>query len=242
MGSFLSIIAILFLLWELYDCFENEPDRDKWLWIIIIGNIFGALLYVAMKHEADLPGLSRFSRRRELRNDEYEAQHIGGAYQYTVLGNIQTELGDWKKAKISFETALEKDSKDSDALWGLANAYQRKEDFASALPFLERLVNLNPTYKIWEGFVMQARALYELKRFDEAQRVLDQYKGIAPLADYLRAAILKEKGDSVNARKYLQRMLEYMHEAPLSEHKKYGQWVGKAKRLLRNLPADPASA
>ena len=132
------VASTIFWFAMLYDCAQNNRDRT-WLWIIFILNAPGALLYFLtqrlpqMRIHNKIPGLSFLltltdrKTQQRLWQAEAEARSIGNAHQFAVLGELHLQLRQFEKANVALTTALEKDSDNKQALWGMAQVWAKKK-------------------------------------------------------------------------------------------------------------------
>lgn len=95
-GSF-GIIGTVFWVWMIYDCLQNERDRQTWLWILIFLNLIGALLYFITRWmpRTNVPTPSfakRWTRRNALWQAEAEAKNIGKLINISNLATFFTKL------------------------------------------------------------------------------------------------------------------------------------------------------
>lgn len=94
-------------------------------------------------------------------------------------------------------------------------AYEGENDPAAALAYLERIPEGSPNYAKALGF--RANLLTSLKRYDDALKLLDEARGLAPadpeLAE-LQAVIHQDRGELPEARKILEDALAQGIESP----------------------------
>src|SRR5215218_8707543 len=71
------LVGAAFWIWMLIHCIRNDPDRNLWIWILLIGNFPGALVYffvrwVPGRTATDTPSLlKRWTSGRKLARLEH---------------------------------------------------------------------------------------------------------------------------------------------------------------------------
>lgn len=236
-----SLAATGLWIWMLIDCARNEPDR-VWLWVIIfLGPLGGVIYFVARKLPMlDLPTpvfLKSFGRRKEVWAAEAAARNIGNPYQYLQLGELYRELGRNDESLTAFQTALDKEPDNAQALWGVAQLLMYKQQFAVARGHLEKLLEMDPHYKYGEVYLAYGRALIALGEKDAAREHLagNIRRWSYPEAHVLLASLLAEAGNQSEARRYLETVVYDMRAAPDFSLKRNRRWVRKAKSLLKQI-------
>jgi len=126
------------------------------------------LLYV----KSDARGsMSQFERAIREYPSFYEA--------YTHIGIANTSLGNNAEAEKAFRKAIElSEEKYADAYAGLAVILSNTKRFAEAEAACRKLIELSPND--WRGHGELARALYGLKRYQEAEAPADMAAKLAP--------------------------------------------------------------
>jgi hypothetical protein len=245
----LGVLGTAFWIWAIYDCYQNEPERDTWLWILLIGNVAGAVLYVLLRRLPNLERypafLRRWTWRHELWQAESAARNIGGAHQFVELGNILRDMRIWVRAGDAYRAALEKDSNNADALWGASQVDLHEQNFKSARSRLDSLVKLDPSYKFGEAQLCLSRSLFFLQVYDAAEAQLRQYlkQWNEPEAHYLFAELLMKRGEVCEARNHLERLVDNVKGSPRFHYRRNRRWLRLALRLLRELkPTPPETA
>ena len=244
----LGILGTLFWIWMLYDCVQNEPDRSTWLWLLIILNLPGAVVYflsrvlprlgVSSPRGPDLPalkGIGRWTRRQELWNAESAAKSVGTAHHWTVYGTLLQDVGQADKAFESFSKALEKDPAYSDALWGAGSSAMELGRYEEARAPLEKLLEVAPAHKYGKASLEYGRTLIQLGERDAARAHLEKHlqRWSHPEAMLLLAALLKQQGETQPARELLEKMIRDVRGGPHYHYRNHKPLVRQAERLLR---------
>ncbi len=238
----LWFIPTLFWMWMIYDCVRNDPDKNTWLWILIFLNVPGAIIYFLVRRLPliDLPVpnyFSRWMRRRELWNAEAAAMNIGKAHQYVILGNLLCDLELFDRAADAYNTALEQEPSNAQALWGVASVEMKNKDFESAKWHLETLLKLEPEYKYGEASLAYGKTLLALQEFDAAKEHLEKHLQFwrKPEAYLMLAKIHAQQGNTQDARNLLEVMLRNLRGSPEYHYRRNLHLVREAKKLLRKL-------
>lgn len=247
-GGLVSSLGLWVLLpsafWMLmiFDCVRNERDRQTWLWILLFLNVAGAVIYffACWLPRSNIPTPNYFKRwtyRQQLWNAEAAVRNIGKAHQYVALGNVLTEIGTLPKAAEAYQQALEKEPKNTHALWGLATIELQTNQVASAKDHLQALLQFEPDYKRGDASLLYGKALFELKDWDAAKPHLE--KDIKywshPEASLLLATIQKQEGDTEKSRDCLETMVAKLRASPIYHYRRHQHLVRKAEKLLKTL-------
>jgi len=242
-ASPVALIGTVFWLWMLIHCIRNDPERYIWLWVIIILNIFGALIYFIARW---LPQtrlqppkfLNRLTRGKELQRLQVAARQIGNSHQFVQLGDAQREMGQYEPAADSYFKALEKEPKNLQALWGLAQVEMHWKQFDKARPRLESVLAVDPQYKFGDVSLAYGRCLLELGEKDAAFEHLGEHlkRWKTPESQVVYGELLADRGDAVGARKILEGMILEVSGSPKFFKRQSARWVRKAKRILARLP------
>ncbi len=235
-------ISTIFWVWMLIDCVMNEPDRFMWLWIIVIFNSLGALIYfVARKMPVirynSMPVISRFSRGGEISKAQADVFNIGNPHHFIKLGELYLETGNYEGAGTAFKTALEKEPADIQALWGAAQVDVKKKNYTEALPKLEKVLKQDFDYKYGEASLLYARALYELKDTAKAKKHLVKHldKWSPPEAKYMMASLLAGEGNNKEAYEMLNSTVQEMKGAPSYYRSKNIRWMWAIRLLMQRV-------
>jgi protein O-mannosyl-transferase len=103
------------------------------------------------------------------------------ATTYTNLGSAYSDLGDYAKARTSFEQALRFNPNQAGACQGLALVAQKQGDLEEAIHYFARFADLQPS---GEAYLQLARALAQANHRAEALAAYQQALTLAPhLAD-----------------------------------------------------------
>ncbi|HVJ83297.1 MAG TPA: tetratricopeptide repeat protein [Planctomycetia bacterium] len=239
-----SYVYVILLIWMLAYCARYDPDRGVWLWVMLIIQPFGAIAYFFIRW---LPSstlqppkfLRRFLCGRELERKRIAAAQIGNAHQHVELGDALRDVGRLKEASDSYEHALAKDPKNLAALWGAGLVSYRLENYSLARERLGRVLEIDPSYKFGDVSLTYANTLLKLNENDAARAHLEQHtkRWRHPESLYRLAEIRAQNGDPKAARELLQGLIMDVDASPRAISRKFYFWKGRARRLIRKLPA-----
>ena len=241
MGA-LTFLMTGFWMLMLFDCIRNDPERRTWLWILILLNIPGALLYFLIRRLPSLsiplpPQFKRWTHRKQIWDAEAAVRHIGKPYQFVNLGNVLLDAGQRDRAYEAYQQALKQDPKHVNALWGMATIELARKDYANAKTHLTDLIKNDPDYKFGEASLAYGQALYELGAWDLAKsHLMDDLKRWShPEAAIMLAMIHKEQGEKETARDVLDTMMFKLKGTPRFYLRKKRHLLNKAQKLTRSL-------
>lgn len=236
-------LYVPFLLWMLISCIRNDPERYIWLWIILLFQPLGAVIYFLARwlpnRRFETPSfLRRWTRRNVIRRLEIAAAQIGNAHQHVQLGDALREVGRIEEAGRAYANALTKEPDNLAALWGAANVDFKQGEHASAREKLARVLAVDPGYKFGDVSLLYAKALYALGEQEAARDHLTGHirKWRQPEGLYLLATIHVEQDNPTLAREHLQGLIVDVDSSPRAIARKFLSWKRRAKRLLRRLP------
>ncbi len=243
-ASLLTIPYFAFLIWMLIHCYRTEPDRQFWIWILIIAQPIGPIAYFLLRYlpskEFPTPAfLRRWTRGRELVRLQTAAEQIGNAHQFVQWGDALREVGLRDQAKESYEQALEKDSQNIQALWGAAQVAASQKRPADVRALTQKILDKDPQYKFGDVSLAHGRALNDLGDLNASRTHLEKHvqRWRHPEAMYLLAKLCADAGDTKAARQHLSGLIQDINGSPTAIARKFGRWKSRARQLLRKIPA-----
>ncbi len=231
-----------FWMLMIFDCVRTEPKGSSWLWLLIMLNFPGAVIYFAARKLPDLdvpiPNFfKRWTMQNALRNAEAGVHNIGKSYQYVTLGNVLLEMGDFDRALIAYHESLAREATNPHALWGCAKIEMQQQKFDLAQAHLETLLQKEPDYKRGEASLFYGKVLFEQEKWSNAKEHLDRdvkYWGHAE-SFILLAKIAIHDSDFTTAREYLETMLARVKAAPHYSYRMKQHLVREAEQMLKKL-------
>jgi tetratricopeptide (TPR) repeat protein len=232
-----------FWMLMIFDCIRNEPKGSSWLWLLIVLNFPGALIYFVSRKlpYLDIPVPSFFKRwtmKDALWNAEAGVSNIGKSHQYVTLGNVLTEMGDLDRALSAYQSAIAKEPNNTHALWGCATIAMQRKNFDVAREQLQQLLALDAEYKRGEASLLYGKALYELAQWSAARSHFEsdvKRWGHAESLLLLAKIALNTDGDSQAAKSYLETMVSRLRASPKFNYRKNQHLIRSAQKMLKNL-------
>jgi hypothetical protein len=236
-------IYLPFLVWMAISCARNDPERDVWLWIIILLAPVGPFIYFLVRwlptRNLRAPqSLRRWSRSRDIERLRIAARQIGNAHQFVELGDALRETGQLPEAAGAYASAIQKDPRHLPALWGAACVDFQHQKFPDVREKLQRVMEIDAAYKFGDVSLLYGKTLCALKEFDAAREHLESHtrRWRHPEGVYLLANIYADRGEVARAREQLQALIMDLDGSPRAIVRKQLFWKGRAKKMLRNLP------
>jgi tetratricopeptide (TPR) repeat protein len=231
-----------FWLLMLFDCIRHEPKGSIWLWILILLNFPGAVVYVFMRKLPELNwSVPNFFKRWQLRSALSRAEagiyRVGDAECYVTLGNVLLEMGKYDRALESYQEASSREKSNPHALWGCALVAIHQQQFDRAAEWLKILLQQEPNYKSGAASLRYGKVLCELAQWDKArqQLVRDLDRWGHPESSLLLAKIAINDREPVIAKGYLENMLARLATSPLPNRRQHQQIVTRAQLLLKSI-------
>jgi hypothetical protein len=232
-----------FLVWMAVYCARNDPERDVWLWIIILLAPVGPFIYflarwLPTRNLRAPQQLRKWSRGREIERLRIAATQIGNAHQFVELGEVLRETGQLPEAAAAYASALQKDPRNLQALWGAACVDFQHQKFPEVRHKLSRVMEIDPAYKFGDVSLLYGKTLCALKESEAARVHLEAHtrRWRHPEGVYLLATIYADSGEVARARDQLQALIMDLDGSPRAIVRKQLFWKGRAKRMLRKLP------
>lgn len=235
------------MIWE---CVRCDPDRRIWLWLLILFNFPGAIIYFFARK---LPNLNwaiplpelmlRRLRQKEIWRAEADVLNIGNAHQYIILGNLKQDLRLYTEAKNSYLQALEKEPNNLRALWGLVLVEKQEKNLAGVKQYLQQILAVKPDYEYGDGELLYIKTLLELGKKEAAEPLL--LKCIKtwnkPEARLLLAEIYLEQDKIEAAQEVLKKLIFSIRSSAKFHYKRNRHLEKKASKLLKNIERQVAS-
>ena len=160
------------------------------------------------------------------------------------LGLIYLQRRQYSEAIKSFERAVEIDPREADAHFQLGRIARLQGRFDDALKQFEAVAKIDPQHSQNEVWREIGDAYIAAARYAEARPALERYvekRSYDPEGLYLLGLALVKTGDTSQAREMLERCVEAEKTNPYSRRAHLRKWRKQAEKLLRSLPAAPAT-
>ena len=114
---------------------------------------------------------------QELR--QYVESHPNDANAIGKLANLNFDIGNWPRALELYQRFLKLKPNDADAISDMGTCYRALKDFDKALISFRQAQAIDPSH--WQSYFNEVVVLgFDLKRFDEADRVLARLRKMQP--------------------------------------------------------------
>jgi len=243
MGSFLffafSWWAILLRVVAIVHFIRRRPDFF-WLFVILFHWI-GALVYIVVEVIPDA-GLLRnsfqaFPRRRRIHELEREILDNPSAGNYEELGLLHLDERDFARARACYDRAISLRTDSIDAFYRRGVAEFELEDFAAALPDLERTVKSDADYDFHRAKGLLAWTYAQTGQPEKADTMFREATRISTASEtyYHYALFLQSQGRVDEARQWAQKILDKRASMPGYLRRQERGWFRKAGALLVRL-------
>jgi hypothetical protein len=239
-GILLQITAIIHFI-------RRRPD-NYWLWIILMGGGLGALVYIFVEVIPDV-GLLRvtfqgFPRRKRIRELQALILDNPSAGNYEELADLYFQEKNYAVARQCYDKAISSRTDHADPFYRRALCAIEMDDFAAAVPDLERVMSFDPKYDYHRARGLLAHVYARTSQSDKAQKLFPEVVQISTLSEtqYNYACFLAEQGREAEARDWAVRILNKKATLPGYLKRKERPWFRKASALLKQLHAAPAHA
>ncbi|NER33124.1 MAG: tetratricopeptide repeat protein [Oscillatoria sp. SIO1A7] len=238
MYELIGLLIVIFMIWMVVDCIQNEPERQIWIWLLIFLNIIGAIAYFCLRY---LPRLDlnnyNSTYQQKLWQAEAAVENIGKDHQYVELGNILYEMGMLERSASAYQTAIEKNPQNLKALWGAAQVALKMKKRKAAKKHLQILLKIEPDYKFGDASRLYAKTLIAMGHVNTARKRLEQNvkRWNNPEDRFLAAELALEQGDNKAARKHLKTMIGNLKGSPSFHYSQNTHLIKKAEKLLKKL-------
>jgi len=229
----LRVVAIIHFI-------RRRPDT-YWLWIILI-HWMGALVYIFVEVIPDA-GLMRqsfkvFPRRRRIHELESAILDNPSAGNYEELADLYLEEGKFARARESYDKAISSRTDSPDPFYRRAVAAIHMDDFAAAVPDLERVVSREPKYDFHRAAGLLAWAYANTNQPAKAEALFQEVTKISTLSEtyYNYACFLASQQRNAEAREWARRILAKKPTMPGYLRRRERPWFRKASGLLKRVP------
>ncbi|HUO17705.1 MAG TPA: tetratricopeptide repeat protein [Verrucomicrobiae bacterium] len=243
MGSFLffafSWWGILLRVVAIVHFIRRRPDFF-WLFVILFHWI-GALVYIVVEviPDADLlrGSFQVFPRRRRIHELEREILDNPSAGNYEELGLLYLDEHDFERAKAAYDRAISSRTDSVDAFYRRGVAEVELEQFAAAVPDLEKAVNADRDYDFHRGKGLLAWAYAQTGQNEKAEAMFREATRISTISEtyYHYALFLQSQGRKDEAKQWARKILEKRATMPRYLKRRERPWFRKASGLLARL-------
>ena len=245
----MGILSSLFYPWgfllqglAIVHFIRRRPDT-YWIWIILFLGPVGAIIYLLVEAAPDIGLVGQsfkvFPRRKRIRELEAAIRDNPSPGNYEELGDLYMEDGRIADARAAFDKAIAARADTPDPFYRRGVCAIQMEDFAAAVPDLERVVGKEWGYDFYRAAGLLAHAYANTGQKDKAESVFRKVIEISTLSEtYLNfAALLASEGRSAEARQWAQKVLDKKPTMPGYLKRRERPWFRRASEFLKRVPA-----
>jgi len=232
-GFILQVIAIVHFI-------RRRPD-GFWLWIIILGGGFGALVYIVAEVIPDM-GLLRgtfsfFPRHQRISELQAMIRDNPSAGNYEELGGLYLDNGDYAQARECFDRAISARTDSPDPFYRRALAEFELKDYAAAAADLEQVVSKEANYDFHRAAGLLAYSYWQIGNIAQADALFASVTQVSTSTEiqFYYASFLASQGRTVEAREWVDRILAKQRSIPGFQRRRERPWFRQTSALLRQL-------
>src|SRR5439155_2908331 len=211
-----------------------------WFFIIFFGGFLGASVYILVEILPDL-GLLRdtmqgFGRRSGIQKVETDILDNPSAANYEELGELYKDQGQYGKGREAFTTAIAARSDSIYTFYSRALCSLAMNDFAAAIPDLERVVAADRNFDYYRAAGLLADAYARTGDLQRAEPLFAEATQISttPETLYNYASFLKTANRRDEAREWAQKILAKTRTLPRYMQRRERPWFRKGKAYSRS--------
>jgi len=237
----LFVLQTAFMIWMLVDAIQR---RVEYYWFFLIFGLqpIGPWIYffVVKVHDFDLRGLhGLFQRPVSIARLRYNVRENPCLENKLQLAHALLRAGQHQEAADLYGQALRIDSQDKEALYGYGLCQVQAGDYAGAVNYFYRVVEIDKAFQDYAPWSDLAYALGAAGRGEEAIEQLRRLVEMNPRISHavLLAQYLTQSAQPGEAGAVLETALEDYANAPPFVRRAYGRWARQARRMLKSLAA-----
>lgn len=218
----------------------RRGQTHPWIWLILLFPPIGGMVYLLTELLGSQSLRARTRERaskRELKLAEAEVRRLDNAEAWTSYAHALRSRKDYDRALEAANSAVEKEPSSWRALHELGLAQMGRGDYDDAAATLYKVVELQPPHSGSDASFALAVSLQNSGRKDEARSVLERLARTSSLPQVLfsLASLQADAGQTNDARKSLERIIEEAEYVPKYHRREVMPWVRKAKKALSSL-------
>jgi hypothetical protein len=230
-GIILQAIAIVHFI-------RRRPD-GWWLWIIILGGVFGAFIYICFEvlPEAGMlaQGFQVFPRRGRIRRLEAVVLDNPAAGNYEELADLYFEDKKYARARECYTKSISSRTDSPDPFYRRALCELKLGDYPAAVTDLQFVVAKDPKYDYERAAGLLAHALAKTGQSEAAGKLFESVVQSSTFSETLvnYAEFLKSEGRDAEAREWAQRVLAKKRTLPRFLKRRERPWFRRAAALAK---------
>jgi len=221
--------------------FIRRRPENYWFYVIFFLGPPGAAVYILAEVLPDL-GLLRgffqgFGRRSRIQKVETDIIDNPSPANYEELGELYKDQGQYGKGREAFTNAIAARSDSIYTFYSRALCSLAMNDFAAAIPDLERVVAADRKFDYYRAAGLLADAYARTGDLQRAEPLFAEATQISttPETLYNYASFLKTANRRDEAREWAQKILAKTRTLPRYMQRRERPWFRKGKALLKEL-------
>jgi hypothetical protein len=221
--------------------FVRRRPETYWLYIIFLGGFLGASAYIIAEVLPDVALLrdlfQGFGRRSRIQTLETQILDNPSAGNYEELGELYKEQKQYAKAHEAFNRAIAARSDSPHTFYFRAQCELALNDFAAAIPDLERVVGADRKFDYYRAEGLLADAYARTGDLDRAGQLFAEVTQFSttPETLYNYANYLKLLNRREEALEWTRKLLAKKRTLPRYMERIERPWFRKGKALLKEL-------
>jgi hypothetical protein len=239
-GIFLNPWSFILVAIALIHFIRRRPNLF-WLWIILLGQGLGALVYIFVEVIPDL-GLLRdsfqhISRAKRIGELQQMVHDNPSAGNYEELADMYFEDGKFARARECYDKAISSRTDSPHPFYRRAICEIEMGDFPVAVRDLENVVAADPKYDFLRAQALLAHAYANTGRPEKAAELFAAVTQTSTISEslYNYALFLQSQGRNAEAREWAQKLLDKKYSMPAYLRRRERPWFRKANGLLKRL-------
>ena len=238
--SLLYVVQAALTMWMLVDAYRRGVEF-YWYWIILAFQPLGAWAYFLIYKTRDLGTdhgwlIGLFHRRASVEELRHRAERSATLASRLELAERLVEAGEYAEAAPHLEAVLAREPEHCQALFLLAACHRGLQHPDQAMPLLQKLIARHPSwqdYRAWHTLIEVREEAGDLAALASCRELVR----VGPRLEhkYLLAECLLRTGEKAEAGKVVRQGLEDYHYLTGPSRRRDRRWVGKAKRLLKQI-------
>jgi hypothetical protein len=220
--------------------------RPNFFWLfIILFHWVGALVYILVEVVPDVDlfrdSFQTFPRRRRIHELENAVLDNPSAGNYEELGLLYLDEHKFTRAKHAYDKAISARTDSPDPFYRRGIAEIELEEYAAAVPDLERAVSADPGYDFHRAKGLLGWAYAQTGQSEKADQMFREATRISTISEtyYHYALFLQSQGRTAEAREWARKILEKRPTMPGYLRRRERPWFRRANALLARLKVLP---
>jgi hypothetical protein len=239
-GIFLNPWSFILVAIAVIHFIRRRPNF-YWLWIILLGQGLGALIYIVMEVIPDL-GLLRdsfqhFSRAKRINELQAMVHDNPSAGNYEELADMYFEDGKFARARVCYDKAISSRTDSPHPFYRRAICEIEMGEFPVAVRDLETVIAMDSKYDFLRAPALLAHAYANTGNPEKAGEIFAAVTQTSTTSEtlYNYALFLQSQGRTAEAREWTQKLIDKKYSMPAYLRRRERPWFRKANSLLKRL-------